>query len=203
MIIESTEIVEKISNLVDSYFTKRTRNVLAKSNSIRIRHSLEKRVGTYFTKSLLNDILKNKKFKFEAINDQECIFNIAEKDIKALSFSDEVIKTLKQKNNLAYDSLVRVCKLKDVDCYKYTFRFLIKIKFCHCIDGINFFSERQVYEVISKELGVSREIIYDYFYILNHKDYPEIPENIMRSLLEIFNISYKESITNSNYTRKR
>ena len=61
------KITNNIIELIDKYFTERTNKTLENSNSIIIRQSIEKRIGECLPKSLLNEILIGKDFKYERI----------------------------------------------------------------------------------------------------------------------------------------
>lgn len=193
--MENIDVIEKINQLVDKYFTDRTEEVLEYSNSIRIRKSLEERVGEYFQKSLLNEILMKKKFKFKKVNNIEYIYNISKKDMEVLSFSNTILTQIKNKYDYPYNLLVKSFKLKMVNEYKYTFRFLIKINF-HARFHEKKNPENMVYKVLSKELGISEEKITNYLNIFNLQKSADIPEKILNQLLDIFEIDYKQCITN-------
>lgn len=193
--MENIELTEKISNLIDKYFTNPTKSVLRDSDSAWIRQVLQERIGEYFKQSQLNEILINKGFKFLQLRESELCFNIAKKDIQMLNESKSVLKELKRKTNYSFQDYTKLPGYKNVDDYKYTFKYWIKIKL-----RTNH-SEYQVYCILAKETGLDPITIRENIEIFNVKDAPEMPSELLERLLDIFDINYDESITNKNYRR--
>lgn len=193
--MENSELTEMISNLIDKYFTNPTNSVLRDSDSIWIRQVLQERIGEYFKKSQLNEILINKGFKFLRVSDSEFSFNISKKDIQMLYESKSVLEELKRKTNFSFQAYTMLPGYKKADNYKYTFKYWIKIKL-----RTNH-SEYQVYCILAKETGLDPITIRENIEIFNLKDALEMPSDLHKRLLDIFNINYDESITNNNYCR--
>lgn len=190
--MNDNELKKNVSILIDKYFTSPTNNIVKDSNSITIRHALEGRTGEYFKKSFLNNILIEKGFLHKKINDLEYCFNISSKDIQILSRSKDILEKLNQKTNYSFTDYIKYLKYRNVDYYKYTFKYWIKIKF------EKDYSENIVYQVLAKETNTNLYELKKSIEILNSDYFPEMKPYLYDELLKIFNITTDESITNKN-----
>lgn len=193
--INNPGIYNEISELVEKYFTEKIKSPQKCSNTIYIRSVMSQRINEYFSKSLLNEILLKKGFKYQINDDTDYYFNISQKDIQILGNSSIVLKTISEKDNYPLSSYVKLLKLRNIELYKYTFKCIIKCKF-KSIFFEKILTENAVYSVLAKELGISDFLVKKYIETFNLSDFPEMPDDILQKLLKIFGIKREECFTN-------
>nr|WP_319997593.1 hypothetical protein [uncultured Draconibacterium sp.] len=198
--MDNINTLEKISNLIDKYFTVKIKNPNYYSDSIYIRKALEKRVEEYFPKSTLNPILISKGFHYKIKDEKNYFFNISLSDIKILSNSDSILKKLSEKTNWSFNDYAKLHKFKNVDLYRYKFKYIIKYKFQSSFIEKNY-TELDVYKVIAKELRINLNLTKQYIETFNHVSFPDIPDDILTQLLQLFDINKNESLTNENVVK--
>jgi len=198
---QQQELEQNISELIDKYLLRTTKLKTKKSSTVDIRIALEERTGEYISKSRLNEILVSKD-RFEVTKENALIydFNIHETDVSLLRSSKEILDKLRTGSNYPFKEYTKLRKYRRAIDYKYTFKYRIKLE-CSDFFGKQIFSEKFVCEVIARELGIDSSSLIDYINFLNLDSWPTIPQELLERLLEIFNITYEESITNQNYYR--
>lgn len=194
--MDNSKLTEEISKLIDKYFCERTKTPTRDSNSINIRRAMEQRIDIYFPKSLLNSILTKKGYLFKIESEDNYYFNIPYKDVKILAGSQAILTRLSSKTNWTFSDYVRLHKFRNVDLYKYKFKHIIKYKFHSDFFERNY-TEFDIYNVIAKELGIDIFLTKQYIETFNTKDFPDIPEDILIKLLNLFDIDKNECLTNN------
>jgi len=198
---QQQELEENISELIDKYLLRTTKINTKKCSTVVIRSALEERTGEYISKSRLNEILVSKdKFQVKKKDSLIYDFNIHETDVSLLRYSKEVLDNLRTKSNYSFKEYTKLRKYRRAIDYKYTFKYRIKLQ-CSDFFGNQIFSEKFVCEVIARELGSNSSVLIDYINFLNLNSCPNIPQEPFERLLEIFNITDEESLTNQNYYR--
>ncbi|WP_163713443.1 hypothetical protein [Mangrovibacterium lignilyticum] len=190
--------LNQISDLVDKYFIYRTKLPNKESNSRYIRSVLESRIMGYLSNNQLNRLLIDKGFLFVLDNINNYCFNISLADLKVLSRSTFIVNTLAKKSNSSFAKLVKLHGVKNVDDYKYTFKTIIKMNFKSTfLEKIC--TEQDVYTVIAREVGINPEEAREYIDAFNIPDFPDMPNDVLMRLLELFNIKVEECRTDDNY----
>ncbi|SFF35782.1 hypothetical protein SAMN05216283_10556 [Sunxiuqinia elliptica] len=192
-----------ISELIDKYLLRTTQKISRDCSTPGIRGAFEERTGKYIKKSKLNEILISKnRFKFLKVDQQLCYYNISQKEISLLRASKEILDKLNRRLNRPFKEYTKLRKFRNAIHYKYTFKYLIKLK-CSDLYGKLLFSEKIIYEVVARELKVPSSIVNDCIELLNYEGSTDIPHDILEKLLLIFNITHDESITDKNYLLKQ
>ena len=114
--------------------------------------------------------------------------------------SKEILRRLKSGSNYSFEEYTKLRKYRRAIDYKYTFKYRIKLKVLESFIGRNY-TEKFVLEVIARELQINTTDLTNYIEMFNIESCPEIPKQFLEKLLNIFNITYEESITNKNYYR--
>lgn len=191
MSIENTEVLEKISYLIDHYFVCRLRRPNIKCDSIYIRSILNERVGEYFKKSTLNEILFSKGFLSQKIDETNYCFNISLYDLKILGNSSFVLNTLSKKENYSLSEYCKLLGIKNLDLYRYSFPYIIKCKFKSAFFE-KIISQKGIYGVLAREIGYSEETVRDCIETFNYYGFPDIPEESLKRFSDIFNLETEE-----------
>ena len=198
--INNSYLSLEISEIVGKYLTERTKLPNKECSTIYIRSVLSQRIDEYFSKSLLNEILIELGFNYRINNDSDYYFNISQSDLKILNISSSILKTISKNNNYPFSELVKLHRCKNVDFYKYTFKYLIRCNFKSAFIEKNH-TERDVYNVISKELGISSSLVVEYIETFNSPKFQDMPKEILQKLLNLFHRKNNECLTNENYYR--
>jgi hypothetical protein len=195
------ELEQNISELIDKYLLRTTEKVSEDCSSVIIRAALKDRIDEYLPKSRLNEILISKnRFKIRNDKSEICFYNIYHRDISLLANSKEILRRLKSGSNYSFEEYTKLRKYRRAIDYKYTFKYRIKLKVLESFIGRNY-TEKFVLEVIARELQINTTDLTNYIEMFNIESCPEIPKQFLEKLLNIFNITYEESITNKNYYR--
>ena len=115
-------IAERIFEIVDKYFTEKTKTPNKYSTTVYIRQVLNERIEGYFSKSLLNEVLTKKGFLYKVIDETNYCYNISQKDIRILDNSFSILNSLSEKTNYTFSDYVRLHKIRNVDLYKCNIR---------------------------------------------------------------------------------
>jgi len=198
--MEENQLRLAITELINKYLTEKTKNPNVEANSIYIRKALDQRIGQYFPKSLLNELLVELGFQYRINNGTDYYFNISQNNLRILYSSYSILKTISKHNNYSFSDLVKVHRFKNVDLYKYTFKYLIRCNFKSAFLEKNY-TERDVYKVIANELGISTYLATEYIDTLNIPEFAGMPEEILSKLLKLFQRKPSECLTDENYQR--
>lgn len=196
----SPKLISEISDLISKYFVENTKLPIRESNSIYIRSVLNQRIDEYFPKSGLNKILIEKGFKYRIDNKTDYYFNISQKDLRTLLNSKSILRIIAKNNNYTFSELVKLHRFRNVDFYKYTFKYLIKCNFKSAFIEKTF-TELDIYNVLARELGINNLIVKNYIETFNSPKFPDIPEDILEKLMNLFKRERKEILTDENYNR--
>lgn len=194
--MDNSKITVEISKLVDRYFVEKTKTPMRDSDSINIRSAMNHRIDGYFPKSLLNDILIKKGYLFKVESENNYYYNISHRDIKILASSQAILTRLSRKTNWKFSDYVRLHKFRNVDLYKYRFKYIIKYKFHSDFIERNH-TELDIYNVIAKELGIDISLTKQYIETFNTNDFPDMPDDILIELLKLFDIEKNECLTDN------
>ena len=196
--MKNNQLELTIRELINKYLTERTKTPDKETNSIYIRKALAQRIDQYFPKSLLNEILIELGFQYRINNSTDYYFNISQKDLSILYSSNSILKIISKHNNHSFSDLVKLHRFRNVNFYKYTFKYLIRCNFKSAFYEKNY-TERDVYNVIAKELGVNVSLTIDYIETFNSQGFPDIPMDILTKLLDLFQRNINECLTDENY----
>jgi len=194
------ELEQNISELIDKYLLRTTGKISEDCSSVIIRAALKERIDEYLPKSKINEILLSKdRFKVRKGGAEICYYNIYHRDISLLANSKEILRRLKSGSNYTFKEYTKLRKYKRAIDYKYTFKYRIKLKVLESFTGRDY-SEKFVFEVIARELQINTTTLASYIEMLNIDICPDMPQQVFERLLNIFNITHEESITNKNYS---